>query len=136
MPSIRILNFLIMYVQRVNPSINFVICHCGNESPDEMQALLKQVGYTHPSIRFVIDIQLGNNKTSIDSLDIKGVPTIMIVNSSGYLVWKGRHCVYDYPGFEQFIQHTISDCEGARCPVNNCSICINDISIEKELIGI
>lgn len=101
-----------------------------------MQALLKQVGYTHPKIRFVIDIQLGNNKSSIDPFDVRGVPTMILINSSGLITWKGRYCAYDYQNFEYFIYHTISESDAIKCPVKNCLLCQHDISIEKELIDV
>lgn len=114
---------------------DFIVCHCGAENPNEMQNLLKQAGYAQSSVRFVIDIQLGNNKSSIDPLEIKGVPTLIVLNKSGMLAWKGRYCAYEYSGFEYFMHHTLSEVNETKCPISNCDICLNDIYVERELIG-
>jgi hypothetical protein len=103
-----------------------------------MQNLLKQAGYSQSSIRFVIDVQLGNNKSSVDQLDIKGVPSILILNTFGDIAWKGRYCAYDYSSFESFLHHAISETNETKCPNNNNCFCCQekDISIEKEIIEV
>ena len=73
--------------------------------------------------------------SSIEPFDIRGVPTIAIVNKSGLIVWKGRYCAYDFASFEAFMNHTLSEVNKEMCPVTNCEICIADTSIERELAG-
>ena len=70
----------------------------------------------------------------VKKLDIKGVPTILIVKNNR-IVWKGRFCAFDYSDFENFMNHTLSSCFWATCPVNECEICEGDVSISKEVKG-
>ncbi len=63
------------------------------------------------------------------------MPTILILNKDGQLVWKGRHANYDYNQFENFMHHTLCEVIDAKCPIINCDICAGDNSIEYELHG-
>ncbi len=77
-----------------------------------------------------------NEGQSIAELfDLKGVPTIAIVNRSGQLVWKGRYCAYDINYFECFMQHCLSEAMHTKCPVVDCDLCSNDLSIDREING-
>ena len=110
------------------------------DNSDEVFELIKQAGYLNYNIRFVSDIRAnaehGNiGCSSLDLFDVKGVPSIVILNRSGYMLWKGRFCAYDYPTFESFMHHTLSECIDAKCPIQACEICNNDISIDSELYG-
>jgi hypothetical protein len=71
----------------------------------------------------------------LDIYDIKGLPSIMILNKNSLLAWKGRHACYEYIQFENFMHHTLSEVMDTRCSVMNCEICIYDINIEKDLHG-
>ena len=74
--------------------------------------------------------------TAAEQFEIKGVPTLVVLNRSGQLVWKGRYCAYDFNYFECFLQHTISESLNSKCPVVDCDLCSNDLSIENEINGI
>ncbi len=109
-----------------------------NDSSGEAFELIKQAGYLDFNIRFVSDIQHSTKHgsidfSSLDLFDVKGVPSIVILNRSGYIVWKGRFCAYDYSSFESFMHHTLSECISAKCPIQNCEICNNEFSIENEI---
>ena len=71
----------------------------------------------------------------MDTYDIKGLPTLMILNRNSLLTWKGRYCCYEYTMFENFLNHTISEIIELKCPITNCEICFNDTSIDQELHG-
>ena len=69
------------------------------------------------------------------TFDIKGVPTILVVNKEGLLAWKGRNCAYDYLTFENFLNHILSESLSTKCPIFGCENCKEDISIENEMSG-
>ena len=130
-----------MYAKRQPNQNEYVACHVGADSQAEMLDLLKKCGYFNTNVKFVSDVHYagksgGLDKSSIDSFDIKGVPTIAIVNKNGYIVWKGRYCAYEFSQFESFMNHTVT-CEvnNLNCPIKNCELCSADTSIEKELNG-
>ena len=142
MASIRTLNYLVMYAKRLPNQNEYVACHVGPDSQAEMIDLLKKCGYFNTNVKFVCDVQYagkpgGNHdRSSIDSFDIKGVPTIAIVNKNGYIVWKGRYCAYEFSHFESFMNHTVtSEVNNLNCPIKNCELCMADTSIEKDLNG-
>jgi hypothetical protein len=68
-------------------------------------------------------------------IDLKGVPSLAIVNRSGQLAWKGRYCAYDLTYFECFLQHTLSEALRVPCPIVDCELCNNDLSIDREING-
>src|SRR5437870_2158165 len=100
-----------------------------------MLDLLRQAGYTDSasSIRFVNDIEFSNGGSSTDAFDIRGVPTIAIINRHSQLVWKGRFCCYDYTDFETFMHHTLSEATDIKCANVHCELCRGEISIDKDL---
>ncbi len=71
----------------------------------------------------------------VDQFDLKGVPTVTIINRSGQLVWKGRYCAYDFNYFECFMQHSLSEAMNTKCPVVDCELCSKDLSIDREIVG-
>lgn len=71
----------------------------------------------------------------VEQFEVKGVPTICIVNQHGQLAWRGRYCAYEFSYFEGFMQHAISEVSKSECQVVDCELCYNDLSIEREING-
>ena len=133
-----------MYAKRQPNQNDYVACHVGYDTQTEMIESLKKCGYFSTNVKFVSEIQYsskgsgsrGSEISSIDPFEIKGVPTIAIVNKNGYIVWKGRYCAYEFGQYEAFLNHTVT-CEvnNLNCPVTKCELCAADNSAEKELSG-
>ena len=87
------------------------------------------------SKRFVLDWTEPELVSSIEPFNIKGVPTILIVDKIGNIIWRGRHCCYDYVAFENFLSHAVSECSETRCPARNCDLCRNETNIDREIQG-
>lgn len=92
------------------------------------------------TVKFVADVQYAGKTensvvSSVEHFDVRGVPSICVVNKNGMIVWKGRYCAYDFTYFECFLHHILSEVLDTKCPVLNCEFCIGELSIDKELSG-
>lgn len=138
LPSIKLLNFFVMYARQYSKMAEYIACHCGNEDPKELHELIKKAGYLNENVTFLNDVQYNSSsesvrKTSVDQFDLKGVPTFMILNKHGQMIWKGRYCVCHYRNFENFMNHTFSDLNETNCSNESCELCSSDSSIDPEL---
>lgn len=138
LPSIKILNFFVMYSRQYSNRADFVAFHCGSEDPKETYEIIKKAGYQNENTSFVNDVQYASSsanitKSSVDQFDLKGVPTIMILNKHGQMIWKGRYCVCNYRNFENFMNHTFSEINETNCTNPSCDLCSSDLSIDPEL---
>ena len=138
LPSIKLLNFFVMYARQYSKMADYISFHCGNEDPKELYELIKRAGYLNENVTFLNDVQYnssseGIRKSSVDQFDLKGVPTVMILNKNGQMIWKGRHCVCHYRNFENFMNHTFSELNETSCTNESCELCSNDSTIDPEL---
>ena len=137
--SIRVPNHFVMFGKRYINLCEYTACHVGKENVFDLLELLKKAGYTdNNEIRFVNDMDYAGKSepdivSSVDPFKVKGVPSIVIVNKSGHIVWRGRYCSWDFASFEGFLNHALSECMDTRCSVRNCDCCRGEISIDKEI---
>ncbi|KAK3102288.1 hypothetical protein FSP39_010226 [Pinctada imbricata] len=78
------------------------------------------------------DPENGKYMDLTEILGIAGVPTFLFIHSDGYIAWHGRYSAYDYASFSGFMRCTASEVMGTQCPVFNCDICKNDMTIDEE----
>ncbi|KAK3746597.1 hypothetical protein QZH41_004043 [Actinostola sp. cb2023] len=63
-----------------------------------------------------------------------GVPTILLCNHDGYMLWQGRICVQDYHEYQQCMLHALTEALNQDCNISNCDQCVLDHELNTSCL--
>ncbi|CAL1538548.1 unnamed protein product [Lymnaea stagnalis] len=106
-----------------------VTSECG---PSSLRAQ-KKLNHISTDSKFEQDKHKDKSMDLAEILGIAGVPTFLFIHPEGYIAWHGRYCAFDYPAFDAFMRHTVSEVLKQPCFVSNCDCCKGDTTVDEVM---
>ncbi|XP_055882729.1 uncharacterized protein LOC106055997 isoform X2 [Biomphalaria glabrata] len=155
--SQKLMNNFTRFAQENNSLMSYIAVSCGmpgvsNEGKKSLKQIITSNGWFEDRVIWHVTTECGSNvyraikkhdsKTDrqkdksmdlADILGIAGVPTFLFIHPEGYIAWHGRYCAYDYPSFEAFMKHTLSEVLRQPCYVFHCDSCKGETTVDEVM---